>query len=40
MKRTITVKVTARRVGNAIRVQQSVSNGSTTRTSTKTIRPK
>ncbi len=40
MKRTIRVKVTARPVGNSIRVQSSVSNGSSTRTTTKVIRPK
>ena len=37
---TIRTNSTARRVGNAIQVRTTVSNGKTTKTTTRTIRPK
>lgn len=42
MRKTIRVRVSSsvRRVGNTIRVEQKISNGSSTRTIRKTIRPK
>ncbi|MGO5028952.1 hypothetical protein [Candidatus Agathobaculum pullicola] len=42
MRKTIRVRVSSsvRRVGNTIRVEHKVSNGSSTRTIRKTIRPK
>lgn len=41
MRKTITVRTTATRSGNnSVRVRTSVSNGHTTRTTTKTVRVK
>jgi len=38
--RKIRIQTTTRRIGNRIQIQTRVSNGSTTRTTTKTIYPR